>query len=658
MIETDIILKKEMYDTLLKNNTYIPVEEDLLKFLDDILNLRTMSSSDGRYDNAYDDTSKHIVYNDDWTLEYIFFERFPSFLKEEKVFISFIEHLISPKYRSDNDEINRLEFILNPILKKAGKILVLDSYDNNGKKVLTIDSYTSQSDITSKIIKNKIPIYVVENEEDTSIIPQQFPHFILSETYWDDYGLRAKFKVHLRKNANDITSFDEIKILKKGIKEEDFTSEFGGNSKCRIAKKLPKKFFQLPEDFCSLGQNGLYYNTLKNEFNDEEFKSILLAFRDIAFFDKIYNDFEHESYFNSSLLRADNVEKLSRIIKYKIYGYDLTKLYSFSYNFKPKFNNSNEIKIELDFSNNDGVFSNRIKCFIGKNGTSKTQFVSSLPLSIAEKDLSLFSPQMPLFSKIIAISYSVFDRFKIPKENEEFNYIYCGLKNNEGTVLSEDLLFFRFYNSFKKIIKLGDNKFDIWRKYVSDILNVNVFENNIDEHKSEKELKEIIIKLSSGQSIMIYIMTELIANIRLNSLLIYDEPETHLHPNAISSLIKTIIKLSEEFDSFCLIATHSPLIVRELFSKDVIILEKEENNLSVRQPSIETFAENLTVITEEIFNNRDIEKNYKKVIKNIIDELNLQDFEEIIATLQKKNIDLSLNARLYLKVFLDEKYSS
>src|SRR5690606_27610625 len=195
------------------------------------------------------------------------------------------------------------------------------------------------------------------------------------------------------------------------------------------------------------------------------------------------------------------------------------------------------------------------------------------------------------------------------------------------------------------IDNLNNKKINIWKNYISEILNESNIQFNLDWSKEKQKLKDIITKLSSGQSIMIYIMTELIANIRLNSLLIYDEPETHLHPNAISKLINTIIKLNNEFNSFCLIATHSPLIVRELFSKDVLIMEKEENNLFIRKPSIETFAENLTVITEDIFNNRDIEKNFKSVLKEIINVLQISDYEKVLSELESKNINLSLNAR-------------
>ena len=55
-----------------------------------------------------------------------------------------------------------------------------------------------------------------------------------------------------------------------------------------------------------------------------------------------------------------------------------------------------------------------------KNGTGKTQLITSLPIDISKKNSSQFTPMTPLFSKVIAVSYSVFDSFEIPKNTASF----------------------------------------------------------------------------------------------------------------------------------------------------------------------------------------------------------------------------------------------
>ena len=88
-----------------------------------------------------------------------------------------------------------------------------------------------------------------------------------------------------------------------------------------------------------------------------------------------------------------------------------------------------------------------------KNGTGKTQLVTKLPLDISKKNNDNFIPRPPLFSKVIAVSYSIFDNFEIPKKTSTFNYVYCGLHTiNEGKreVLTPRQQVLRFHNTWKK----------------------------------------------------------------------------------------------------------------------------------------------------------------------------------------------------------------
>src|SRR5690606_5537232 len=102
--------------------------------------------------------------------------------------------------------------------------------------------------------------------------------------------------------------------------------------------------------------------------------------------------------------------------------------------FKPKFAD-NVLDVRFEFKSNENAFE-RIFAIIGKNGTGKTQLMTSLPMDIAKKSNANFMPKTPLFSKVIAVSYSIFDRFKIPKTTASFNYIYCGLKDEKGEHIS------------------------------------------------------------------------------------------------------------------------------------------------------------------------------------------------------------------------------
>ena len=148
-----------------------------------------------------------------------------------------------------------------------------------------------------------------------------------------------------------------------------------------------------------------------------------------------------------------------------------------------------------------------------------------------------------------------------------------------------------------------------------------------------------------------YVVSEIVANIRFDSLLLFDEPETHLHPNAISQLMNGIAELVSEFESYCIIATHSPIIIQEMFSRDVLVISREENIPSVKKIGVESFGENLSVITEEIFGNRAIPKFYETTIKKLV-KIHIT-YDKVLEVMKEDSLPLSLNVRLYLQSLVE-----
>ncbi|USN56073.1 MAG: AAA family ATPase [Candidatus Peribacteria bacterium] len=73
-----------------------------------------------------------------------------------------------------------------------------------------------------------------------------------------------------------------------------------------------------------------------------------------------------------------------------------------------------------------------------------------------------------------------------------------------------------------------------------------------------------------------------------NSLLLFDEPETHLHPNMIFRLMKVLNKILETYDSYAIIATHSAIVIQQIPSKHVMVLKNEDEELSVSRLPFES----------------------------------------------------------------------
>jgi predicted ATP-dependent endonuclease of OLD family len=88
------------------------------------------------------------------------------------------------------------------------------------------------------------------------------------------------------------------------------------------------------------------------------------------------------------------------------------------------------------------------------------------------------------------------------------------------------------------------------------------------EIKDEKELKdtssEIFNKLSSGHKIVLLTITRLVETVEEKTLVMLDEPESHLHPPLLSAFIRALSELLILRNGVAIIATHSPVILQEL----------------------------------------------------------------------------------------------
>ncbi|MGM7633399.1 AAA family ATPase, partial [Serratia marcescens] len=108
-------------------------------------------------------------------------------------------------------------------------------------------------------------------------------------------------------------------------------------------------------------------------------------------------------------------------------------------------------------------------------------------------------------------------------------------------------------------------------------------------------------KLSSGQKIVLSILSSIYEHIEDNSLVIIDEPETHLHPSLIASFMHSVRAMLTKFNSYAIIATHSPVILQETPSKFVQVLDGTILSPKVKKLKKECFGEEISTLTEDVF---------------------------------------------------------
>lgn len=610
-----------------------------LEFFDSILNLRAMPSTDNRFKDARRDFEQHYVINSDWTLEEILLDRY-DFTNSDENFFKLLNLVVSPTVNNTEEEVKFFYYTLNPILNNHSLEYRLKNINENGISIFELDTLDSENQFKD-IVDNHTPIFVNKNN-DKEIIDRlnksYSTYILLTPTDWNDYGRKNQFRISVQYQGQH-TDLGLLKIISHDSQSTTVS--------------LPNQFTTLGKEYCSLGQAIEYYKSIKSFFGNY-YLTILKAFNDVAFFPQISESFENSHDFKNSLIRLDGQEQLMRQARYIIDNYDLSNLYSFEYTYKPSYSDDIEpLKIPFNFSENSEL-PNRIYALIGENGVGKTQLVSKLPIDMANQVLDTFSPKIPLFSKVIAVSYSVFDDFQIPNSSSKINYLYCGLRqdrNGEKYTLTKRDLKERFFESIQKVQK--SKRFDHWCEIVETFFSKNTVDQwkTMDDSEYEfvlniTEISNSLDKFSSGQSIFVFILTEILANIRYDSLIIFDEPETHLHPNAISQLINSIHLLVRKFQSYCIIATHSPIIVQGILSKNVYVIRNENNVLSAKHPSIETFGENLTKITDDIFGARDTTSQFKNELQILINKG--YSYNDIINLLKTNNVPLSLNLTVLL----------
>jgi predicted ATPase len=628
------ILLKE-FERIQSNN-----EGHAINILEQVFNLKELPSEDSRYENALGDVVQHYFRNNDWSTDHLLLSRF-NVNQNDDVFRSFIEAILLPENFKSNEEISEVSGEIDQLLRKEDLKLVTDDFNDLGFPIQKIQNKDEANDLPAGVKRNDIPFYVQKNE--TPVVSSDEHFVLLPYTSWNDYGVISIFTLVYHDKNGESLQIGSLKIIHDTA---DVT-----------LTEMEDRFFHLSDKFCSLSGTPEYYFSLQRNFNENGMISILYALQDAAYFSDIGDEWESKTNFKHSLIRENSAERMLRELKPVLKGHDLTSIHSFSYRFQPAFADA-PIKVDFHFDNSNPL-ANRIFAIIGKNGTGKTQLLNALPNSLAHNSVRDFYGKVPLFTKIIAVSYSVFDTFKIPKKNATFNYVYCGLKDQDGDMRSNKGLTISFHNNWKKIDDMRRTR--RWRDILVNVIEeeiVNQFILDSEDYDRDLEVSiqgfhSIKDKLSSGQSILLYIITQVIANIRLDSLIIYDEPETHLHPNAIVELMNSIYELVNEFESYCLIGTHSPLVIRELLSKNVYVMQRDGNVPSLRRIGIESFGENLGVLNDEVFGDRQVPKQYKKIIEDFISIG--YTFDQMVKLLQSDEVPLSLNARIYIANLIKRK---
>lgn len=123
--------------------------------------------------------------------------------------------------------------------------------------------------------------------------------------------------------------------------------------------------------------------------------------------------------------------------------------------------------------------------------------------------------------------------------------------------------------------------------------------------------------LSSGEIALMRFAVYAATSLRRGTVFLFDEPETHLHPNYISRFMDMLDSLLEQSGSIALIATHSAYIVREVPRRRVRMMTRDYNkrSLVIDSPVMQTFGASVDTISQFVFGDIGPEHRFQRVLE-------------------------------------------
>lgn len=115
-------------------------------------------------------------------------------------------------------------------------------------------------------------------------------------------------------------------------------------------------------------------------------------------------------------------------------------------------------------------------------------------------------------------------------------------------------------------------------------------------------------------------MTRLVETIEERSLVLLDEPEGYLHPPLLSAFIRALSDLLSNRNAVALIGTHSPVVLQEVPRSCVWKLRRVGANSIAERLEIETFGENVGLLTQEVFGLEVTNSGFHKILQKLAEQ--------------------------------------
>ena len=487
--------------------------------------------------------------------------------------------------------------------------------------------------------------------------------FLLTDN-WDDwftYSTMYSLVVYDAEGQDFVAG--GVKIGQFGMREGQRRSE------------IPDQFDQLSEEFFSLGQDDSYYEKL-NELGPELRDQILRGLRDVALDQERFQRSLDEKVTGVSLLRSVTRATVQGQYSRLARGGARLSRYEFAYT-APKAGRSKVAPVTLSFVvEPESMPPTNIHVLIGRNGVGKTHLLNHMTRSLVDKradtaEVGAFNvvsdkpTDGDMFASLVSVTFSAFDPFEpLPNrrdKSEGMQYSYVGLKRTGTTVKGKPLapksperLSTEFGSSV--LVCSKGARLVRWRRALEMLEADPIFreadvaslaDEDLDDETQKAMARKLFGNLSSGHKIVLLTITRLVETVEERTLVLLDEPEAHLHPPLLSAFVRALSDLLINRNGVAIIATHSPVVLQEVPASCAWKIRRSGRSVEAERPDVETFGENVGVLTREVFGLEVTHAGFHKLLREAIGEDD--DFK---AVLQKFDSELGGEARAIVRALI------
>jgi predicted ATPase len=500
--------------------------------------------------------------------------------------------------------------------------------------------------------------------------------FLIRDNWNDWFEFRTLFDLVVFDTNGTRYEVGQVKIGEFGMAAGEDSS---------TPTNIPDAFNELDEQFFSLGQDENYYETLY-KIGSPISDRIINGLRDAAVDRALFEKARHEPVMERSLLRHVREETVRRFGRLARGDAQLTAFH-FSYKLSGKRTPASTRTLTFEVIP-DSLPPTNIHVLIGRNGVGKTRCLNSMARCLVEggstaaevgvfKSLDGDDPDIP-FANLVSVSFSAFDPFgplsASNKETRKTRYSYIGLgkdlnsssegrrqleakaarassrrqrQTRDSMQPHEDPTLPKTVSEFTdefaaSVIKCRSiARIARWRRALEMLEADPLFKgeevvdlsSNDDDSEIEEQAKKIYGKLSSGHKIVLLTLTRLVEYVDERTLVLLDEPEAHLHPPLLAAFVRSVSHLLMQRNGVAIIATHSPVVLQEAPKSCVWILHRSGMHVRADRPEIETFGENVGVLTREVFGLEVTHSGFHRILDDVIAEAG-QSYEAVLKKFQ------------------------